>query len=64
MLGAAQGRALAALTGVFLTRVAIGFSGPFHLCCLYSLLKVLFLLKAGFCPYRLFEALPTVSYQH
>lgn len=48
VLGAARGRALAALAGVFLTRVAIRCSGPFHLCCLYSLLKVLFLLKAGF----------------
>lgn len=34
---------LAALTGVFLTRVATRCSGPFHLCCLYSPLKVLFL---------------------
>lgn len=34
---------LAALTGVFLTRVAIRCSGPFHVCCFYSLLKVLFL---------------------
>lgn len=43
VLGAAQGRTLTVLTGVFLTRGAISCSGPFQLCCLYSLLKVLFL---------------------
>lgn len=48
VLGVAQGRVLAALAGVFLTRVAIHCSGPFHLSCLYSLLKVLFLFKSRF----------------
>ena len=32
-----------AATHSYLTRAAIHCSGPFHLCCLYILLKVLFL---------------------
>lgn len=37
------GRAWGALAALYLTRAAARCSGPFDLCCLYSLLKVLFL---------------------